>query len=254
MMNKPTGYVCQFARNTKRQAIINFKTLSRDRRLTRWIVTAAFPLVLGFLPSTLSAATYYVSTSGSDANQGSQDSPLRHVSEGAARAVAGDTVIVMDGTYDNEGKRDPSYVVDLTHSGTASQPITFKAQHRGAAILDGGLTSSTSCNGAYAYFNLASESYIVIQGFQIRNTCEEGIHNNDSAHHITIRNNEIHHIANLPATDNYGRDAMYCGPDVHDIILDGNSVHDIGRSNTSFTDSLDHGFYAKCSNVTITNK
>jgi hypothetical protein len=252
MMNKPTGYLCQFTSNVKRQAKITFKTFGRDR-LTRWIVMAALPIALGFLPASLSAATYYVSTSGSDANPGTQSSPLRHVSEGATRAAAGDTVIVMDGTYDNEGQVNPNYVVSLTRSGTASQPITFMAQHRGGAILDGGLTSSTSCNGAYAYFNLGNESYIVIQGFQIRHTCEEGIHNNDSAHHITIRQNEIHHIANLPVTDTYGRVATGCPTTSHDIVIDGNSIHDIGRNNGGFTTSLDHGLYMNCSNLKITN-
>src|SRR5436190_18720895 len=84
-----------------------------------------------------SAATYYVSTAGSDSNPGSQSAPFRHLSKGAAVATKpDDTVIVMDGTYNNEGVTKPNFVVTLYYSGTSGHPITFIAQNRGKAILD----------------------------------------------------------------------------------------------------------------------
>ena len=53
-------------------------------------------------------------------------------------------MVVMDGTYDNEGVVAPNFVVTLQYSGTAANPITFMAQNRGQAILDSMNTSTTT--------------------------------------------------------------------------------------------------------------
>src|SRR5689334_18773295 len=71
-----------------------------------------FSVLAAFATPWASAATYYVSTTGNDSNAGSQSSPFRHLSKAAASATApGDTVIVMNGTYDNEGVTEPNFVV-----------------------------------------------------------------------------------------------------------------------------------------------
>src|SRR5258706_9863538 len=98
--------------------------------------------VLFSLCQAASAATYWVATTGSDSNPGTQTAPFRHLTKGAAVATQpGDTVIVRDGTYDNEGVVEPNFVVWLYYSGTAANPITFKAENRGKAILDAMNTS-----------------------------------------------------------------------------------------------------------------
>lgn len=223
-------------------------------RCSRLNKTLLFVIVL-FAPCLLNATSYYVSPTGDDSNPGTISRPFRSLSKGARLAIAGDSVIVRDGTYDNEGAVAPAYVVTLHHSGTPLQPITFMAEHRGGAVLDAmnTITDGRPCNGAAAYINVANASYIVIQGFVITRGCDEGIHNNDRAHDITIRQNEIHHIANRPITDTYGRSATGCPVAGHGIVIDGNSIHDIGRNNKGFTTSLDHGLYMMCSNLTITN-
>ena len=71
-------------------------TRSLQALLTWCFALAAFGIAQG--------ATYYVATTGSDSNSGAQSAPFRHLSKAAAVAQQpGDTVIVMDGTYDNEG-------------------------------------------------------------------------------------------------------------------------------------------------------
>src|SRR5580704_4147801 len=122
------------------------------------------------------AATYYVATNGSDSNPGTQLAPFRHLSKAAAAANRpGDTVLVLDGTYDNEGRiantGGGGSVVTLNYSGSSQKPITFRALHRGKAILDGMNTSSATCGGAWAYFDLKNAAYIVIQGFVIQRGC-----------------------------------------------------------------------------------
>jgi len=201
------------------------------------------------------AATYYVSTSGNDSNPGTQGSPFRHISKAASVAMqAGDTVVVMDGIYDNEGAVAPKYVVTMYYSGTAGQPITFKAQNRGKAILDSmNSSTTTTCDGASAYFNLYRASFIVIQGFVIQRGCDEGIHSNDTAHDIVIKQNEIRNIANHTATDQIGRDGIYLNSSEYNFTFDGNIFHDIGRTGGTSQLHFDHGIYAHAQHVTITN-
>ena len=201
------------------------------------------------------AATYYVATTGSDSNSGSQTAPFRHLTKAAATATqAGDTVIVMDGTYDNEGVVAPNFVVTLYYSGTSGNPITFKAQNRGKAILDSMNTSTTTtCNGASAYFDLKNASFIVIQGFVIQRGCDSGIQSNDAAHDILIKWNEVRNIANHTVTDQIGRDGIYLNSTEYNFTFDGNSWHDIGRTDGQTLLHFDHGIYAHAQNVTIIN-
>jgi len=231
---------------------VNLRLTDQPNR-SRNIRLATFASALIFL-SSASGATYYVGTNGSDSNPGTSSAPFRHLSKGASVARAGDTVIVMDGTYDNEGVVSPGYVVTLYYSGTPGNPITFRAQNRGKAILDAMNTSTTaSCNGAYSYFNLYNASYIVIQGFVIQRGCNEGIHSNDSAHDITVRWNEIRNIANHTATDQIGRDGIYINSSQYNFTFDGNVWHDIGRTDGISPLHFDHGIYSHGQNMTIVN-
>jgi len=210
---------------------------------------------MALLGSLANAATYYVATTGSDSNAGTQAAPFRHLTKAAATATQpGDTVIVMDGTYDNEGVVAPNFVVTLYYSGTAGNPITFKAQNRGKAILDSMNTSTTTtCNGASAYFNLKNAAFIVIQGFVIQRGCDSGIQSNDAAHDILIKWNEVRNIANHTVTDQIGRDGIYVNSSEYNFTFDGNSWHDIGRTDGTTLLHFDHGIYAHAQNVTIIN-
>jgi len=202
------------------------------------------------------ATTYYVSTSGNDSNPGTSTSAALATLSKAAKMASepGDTVIVMNGTYGNEGVVSPNYVVTLQHSGTASQPITFMAQNRGQAILDAGNTNTgTTCNGAYSYINLANASFIVFQGFVIENACSQGIESNDAAHDITFRWNTIQYIANHTVTANDGQCGIYLNKDEYNFTFDGNIFHDIGRTGGLSYNDLDHGIYAHAQNITIIN-
>jgi hypothetical protein len=203
------------------------------------------------------AATYYVSVAGNDSNAGTQTAPFRHVSHGAAVAHAGDTVVVMNGTYDNEGQvADPNTVgavVTVSNAGTAGNPITIMAQNRGGAILDAASTqkSSLGCSAAWAYFDLSYTSYVVIQGFAIRNGCINGIRANGNAHDLTIRWNEIYNIGNWnnPAGGS-SPSGMYVNHDEYNVTFDGNTFHDIGGGTNV---NQQHALYISAHNVTVVN-
>lgn len=241
-------YVCRYDRLTRTsesESSVNHQFRSALTKSALFLSTIA----------AAHGATYYVSTTGSDSNPGTASAPFQHVSKGVGSAVnPGDTVIVMNGTYGNEGVLAPNYVVTLNNSGVAGNPITIMAQNRGQAILDSGNTSTTTtCNGASSYFNLNNASFVVIQGFVIQHACDSGIQSNNAAHDITFRWNTIQYIANREVTDQYGRDGIYLNTSEYNFTFDGNIFHDIGRTSGITLMQLDHGIYSHAQNVTITN-
>lgn len=211
------------------------------------MLLSAGVLLLGQLAS---AATYYVATTGSDSNPGTLAAPFLTLQQGVNRAVAGDTVIVRDGTYGHvnsvtggDSSSNEYAPVVLYNSGTAGAWITIKAEHKGAAVLD----CEMLCD---AYINLYNASYILIQDLVITRGYKEAIHSNDSANNITLRGNQFEYIANRSTTTTLGLDGIYVNPNCHDFIIDGNVFHDIGRTNVNW---LDHGLYLHGSNFNVTN-
>jgi hypothetical protein len=202
------------------------------------------------------AATFYVSTQGRDSNRGTEKAPLRHLSKAADIARhPGDTVIVLDGTYDNEGvvnRPDTAQsVVMLSHSGGPGKPITFRALNRGRVVLDAMNTSSSGCNGAWGYFDLGNTAHVVIQGFVIQRGCYNGIRSNGSAHDITIKWNEIRNIGNWdnPAGPS-SPSGIYLNHGEYGFTFDGNVFHDIGGGRNV---NQQHAIYTSASMVRIVN-
>src|SRR3990172_7987280 len=62
-------------------------------------------------------STYYVATTGNDANPGTSAAPFRNIQKAASTVVAGDTVKIKAGTYSEQ--------VNIAKSGTASNYISF---------------------------------------------------------------------------------------------------------------------------------
>src|SRR5690242_10129547 len=91
---------------------------------------------LAMLPGVASAATYYVSTSGNDANNGASSTPFRTISHGAGVAVAGDTVYVRTGVY-NE-------LVRISSKGTSAAHIGIRAYPGEAPVIDGTGTAAST--------------------------------------------------------------------------------------------------------------
>ena len=207
-------------------------------------------IVAALLGQSLTAATFYVAPNGSDGNPGSSSAPVRTIQRAADMALAGDTVVVRDGTYGPENSvtggdasdTENSPVV-LYNSGTPGAPITIRAENQWGAVLDCELL----CD---AYINLYNASYIVIQDFVITRGYKEGVHSNDAAHHITLQGNRFEYIANRSSASPLGLSGLYTNQNCHDFIIDGNVFHDIGRTDANW---LDHALYLHGSNFTITN-
>jgi hypothetical protein len=76
-------------------------------------------------------STYYVSTSGSDANAGSIDAPWRTVAHGLSALKPGDTLYLRGGTY-LERIKNPSIT-----AGTSTSPITVAAYPGERPVIQG---------------------------------------------------------------------------------------------------------------------
>jgi|SRR5579864_667872 len=148
-----------------------------------------------------SGATFFVSTTGNDANPGTSGSPWRTIQHAANTVHAGDTVEVMRGVY-NES-------VTIPGSGNATSGyITFESAPGQTATLDG--TGIKVAKGQqFGLFTLRTNSYIVIQGFEIRNfqsttsgAVPVGIDFEGSGSNIEILNNHIHNIVQTLGTCN----------------------------------------------------
>lgn len=137
--------------------------------------------------------TYYVSTSGSNANDGlSVNTAWRNIQYAADHVQAGDTVNVLGGVY-NE-------TVNIPTSGTAQSNLTFQKFAGQTPTLDG--TGLGIPGGQYGLVNISSQSYVVIRGFEIRNYKSStrskvpvGIYVTGAGSNIQLLNNHVHDIA-----------------------------------------------------------
>ncbi|UKS26974.1 RICIN domain-containing protein [Paenibacillus sp. HWE-109] len=84
------------------------------------VLLLLFGTIFGMPMATQAAGnTYYVATTGSDSNSGTISSPFKTIAKAASVMVAGDTCMIRGGTYRE--------VIQPTKSGTAGNPITYKA-------------------------------------------------------------------------------------------------------------------------------
>lgn len=138
-------------------------------------------MVLLVAGSVCEAATYYVATTGSDSNSGSQTQPWRTIVHAAQVANAGDTVFVGNGTYAES--------VTFGHSGSSGAAITFQSQNKWGAViqLPSGASPGLDING----------SYVTIKNFEVIGASDgsnsTGIKCN-SGSNCSVIGNKVHHI------------------------------------------------------------
>ncbi|WP_445634909.1 Right handed beta helix domain-containing protein [Nostoc sp. DSM 114161] len=175
---------------------------------------------------------YYVSGTGNDSNDGLKEgSAFRTLQKAADLVKAGDTVYVMNGTYE-QSKYPKNAVLNINQKhGTQDAPITFKA-------LPGHNPLIKSTN--FQAVNIVGSSYIVIEGLTMVGANDQitleyaksqqsnlgnpltngaGIYirpdsANNSSHHITIRGNTV---TKFPGGGITSKEADY-------IIIENNTV------------------------------
>lgn len=206
------------------------------------------------------ATTYYVATTGNDTTgNGTSGNPWRNPQKCVGIVVAGDTCVVRDGTYtDHDGDGLVLYLATVkgAHSGTAGNPITFKAENlRGAKLL------MPVANGATSFGVRIRVDYQVIEGFEITDgniPTTQGASEGYSAVNFgqgpppigsVIRRNYIHHIGRNVCSDSVIGNTAFAGSST-DTVIEYNEIHSIGRKRNGESGCVttlyqnDHGFYA----------
>jgi hypothetical protein len=160
--------------------------------------TAFATATVTLLAHTNGGNTYYVATSGNDGNSGSSGSPWKTVQHAADTAKAGDTVLVHGGVFNEH--------VSFTKSGSSSGGyITFASAPGELATLDGtGLDIPQNMWGLATFTNA---SYVVLEGFEIRNYTTNSIKNvpigifvTGAGSSVQLVNNSVHDITTTAKT------------------------------------------------------
>lgn len=148
-------------------------TFLRKTGLDYFLIVFITVFLFIFSSKSALATDYYVSANGNDSKSGTNLSPWKTIQKAASTLVAGDTVIVLPGTYLER--------VKVTKSGVSGAPISYQAS--GTVIMKG--------------FNIQA-SYIVIRGFEIANADYVRWHSDTSSGvyiegtNVTVENNYIH--------------------------------------------------------------
>jgi hypothetical protein len=199
------------------------------------------------------AKCLYVASTGSDNNPGTSDAPFRTIQKAAGVVVAGDTVVVRDGVYTGPSGN----LLGLSRAGTATAWITFRAEHKWQAKLDG--RSNASDIGINF---LSSANYNRVEGFELYGTVH-GVQFYDGVQHAELVGNHVHDVGRSCTNTSNGQSAIFVGGGARSVLISRNLVHDIGRyapgesgcspTNTNYQNH-DHGIYvAEADDVTISN-
>ena len=194
------------------------------------------PPVGGALPPLLppsTGATFYVSTSGSDSNPGTEAAPWRTIRKALDTLAPGQTALVHAGTYTQD--------LEMTRSGTASDPITVSAYPGEQVILH-----PASPSGDTYPVQIYSAAYFRLSGFVIEDslgTSSANVYLSGSSHDIEISDNEIR----------YGQDSgVFAESTTSNIYLLGNNIHDNGWNHLP-GQHQSHGIYIEGSGDLIAN-
>src|SRR5215831_10478923 len=205
--------------------------------MTKKSILSKITLLLGLSLVGAQAATYYVATTGSDSNPGTQAQPFKTITYAYSKASAGTTILVAPGTYTDY---QSGWGLHLGKSGTASSPIVLQSQVQGGAIIDGGNVSDRN-EGIFI-----DGSYNVVDGFEIKNGPKGGISVWGNGN--IIRYNHIHDNGHQANSGTNGQDGIY-EDNVSGNSYIGNYIHDNGRPGSN----LDHGLYLCGDNTTVIN-
>ena len=197
----------------------------------------AYMLATTLLPTIAAqATTYYVSTNGSDSNNGTSEStPFNTINKAATVLInPGDTAYIKNGTYTSDSK------IRLRYSGTQAAPIRLLAYPGHSPVLhfnDDATTYELLEMEILSYQgHMHPISWIVIEGITFEGGAR-GIHAY-ACDHCTFRRNWF--------KDPYGSGILIWS--AIDTVIDRNVISDAGS-----TEGGAHGLYLTGSRYIITN-
>jgi len=171
------------------------------------VLTGAATLSLSEKGVRADGQTYYVASTGSDSNPGSEALPWRTIQKAANTLVAGDTVYLKAGTYHER--------VIPQNPGNATGAITYAAYPGAAVTIDGG--GIILPNDQAGLFEVSNKSHIRISGLRVinagPNADNAGILINNSSY-ITVERNSTYNTTSS-GIGVWGS---------HHVVIDGNTV------------------------------
>lgn len=175
--------------------------------------------------SITSAATFYVSTTGSDSNAGTQAKPWATLQHAVDTISPGDTIQVLAGTY--VGCR-------IGHSGSQSSPKTLEAAP-GASVLVNKPGPGNKHNSIIEFELFGSTvSDWIVSGFEVANSPNYGI-DVRVTERITVQKNHVHNSKLTGIFTAFSNNIL-----IQNNETDHNSEHGIYQSNSSVYPTI-HG-------------
>lgn len=178
----------------------------RNKNSGNRLIIFAVLLCIMFISIPLFGANYYVASTGSDRNPGTKARPWQTVKKAAITLVAGDTVLIREGRYNEK--------VSPQNSGSPGNYITYTAYPGETVTIDG---SGISLGEFDALFNIENKQYIRVSGLKVINAGPHGTSAGiqaDGTSYITIENNYVYNTASsgilVWSSDN--------------VVIDGNEV------------------------------
>ena len=192
----------------------------------------------GVVADEVPAGALFVSSSGSDSNAGTSESPWRTLGRALQSVSPGDTVVVRAGTYGARGQR---LLVGV--SGTASAPITIMGDPAGPLPTVLGFVRISGNHLRLRSLLFDGPTGQVLTPTTVNPLGEEV--------QIAVYGDDIE-IANSEIRNNLWHAGIFV--DGGSVRITGNYIHDNGNFNRPEQANLDHGIYfARGSGVVANN-
>jgi hypothetical protein len=198
------------------------------------VIALFFVGLLSWADSSL-AATYFVSTSGDDSHPGTQLQPWQTIGKAASTLVAGDTVQVQTGTYNervnpaNSGSAG-NYIIYNANGLVNVREITLASKSYIKIIGFHNIPSPFSLTFSQFPFVAEGGSYVIFQNnvVEIPNSGSSwGVCQNEaggmriSGDHMTVTGNEVSGNCYFSAINISGTDQLAENNFIHDTYTDG---------------------------------
>ena len=183
----------------------------------------------------------YVSPSGSDANPGTRELPLKTIARADYRAGPGAIIHVAPGTYYVNAPTLGAAGITTTRSGTATARISFISDVRGAArIIVSGPGIAWHAKG----------NYVDIRGFDISGTGRHGILAYGA--NMTITRNFVHDLTVSGGCNGSGGSGIDTYGPGGNTLITGNIVRNIGFRMIGLCNTV-QGIYIANANSVVKN-
>ena len=201
---------------TKGVALHAFETRGDRHRSAGRIGLLAAALCASAAPAW--AATFYVRTSGNDAQNGRNPATaFASIRRAASQAGGGDTVVVGPGRY-AEGNITP------VGNGRPGEVMRFLADRDGSATGDPADDVVLDASGFEFGFRISSRPWVIVNGFTVMNANEEGIAVKSGSDHSVV--------ANCIVLSNHGRGVWV--RDSPSVIVFNNLIYANGGTGIDF--------------------